>query len=76
LAALILVGMHLRHGVWSLFQTLGLDGPSRNSKLRHGATALTVVLVVGFASIPVLFFTEVLDPPTTAVITALTGVTQ
>lgn len=75
LAALLLIGMHLRHGVWSLFQTLGLDSPSRNAMLRHGATALVVVLVIGFGAIPVLFFTDVLDPPNTAAaITALAGV--
>ncbi|MBN8866017.1 MAG: succinate dehydrogenase cytochrome b subunit [Solirubrobacterales bacterium] len=75
LAALILVGMHLRHGAWSLLQTLGLDSPSRNAKLRHGATALVLVIVLGFASVPILFFTDVLDPPRTeAVVTALSGV--
>lgn len=75
LVALVLVGMHLRHGVWSLFQTLGFDNPSRNPKLRHGATALVVILVVGFGSIPVLFFTDVLDPPReVALVTTLTGV--
>lgn len=75
LAALLLVGMHLRHGIWSLFQSLGLDNPNRNAKLRHGATGLALILVIGFASIPILFYTEVLDPPkTAAVVTALTGV--
>jgi len=77
LAALILVGMHLRHGVWSIFQTLGLDNPSRNSMLRHGATALVAVIVIGFALVPVLFFTDVLDPPIThAAATVLSGVTR
>ncbi|HNG58142.1 MAG TPA: hypothetical protein PLX70_11920, partial [Solirubrobacterales bacterium] len=71
----LFIGMHLRHGVWSFFQTLGLDSPSRNAKLRHGSTALVVILVVGFGSIPVLFFTDVLDPPRTeAVLTTLAGV--
>lgn len=75
LGALILVGMHLRHGVWSLFQTLGFDSPNRNAMLRHGATALVVILVIGFGSVPVLFFTDVLAPPNTeAVVTALSGV--
>jgi len=75
LVALVLVGMHLRHGVWSFFQTMGMDNPHRNATFRHGATALAVILVIGFGAIPVLFFTEVLDPPkTTAVLTALTGV--
>ncbi len=74
LVALILVGMHLRHGIWSFFQTMGLDSPQRNSALRHGSTALAVILVVGFGAIPVLFFTEVLDPPgTAAVLTSLGG---
>ena len=75
LGALILVGMHLRHGVWSLFQTLGFDSPNRNAMLRHGATALVVILVIGFGLVPVLFFTDVLAPPNTeAVVTALSGV--
>jgi succinate dehydrogenase / fumarate reductase cytochrome b subunit len=74
LAALLLVGMHLRHGVWSAFQTLGFDNPHRNAKLRHLASGLALVLVIGFGSIPVLFFTDVLDPPKTeAVVTVLTG---
>lgn len=74
LVALILLGSHLRHGIWSAFQTLGLDSPSRNAKLRHGATALTVVLVAGFGAVPVLFFTDVLDPPNAAaVLTSLQG---
>ncbi|HRV58992.1 MAG TPA: succinate dehydrogenase cytochrome b subunit [Solirubrobacterales bacterium] len=75
LAALLLIGMHLRHGVWSLFQTLGFDNPNRNPMLRHGATVFVLILIIGFGSIPVLFFTDVLDPPkTTAMLTALSGV--
>lgn len=74
LVALILVAMHLRHGVWSAFQTFGLDTPSRNAKLRHGSTAFVVILVVGFASAPVLFFADVLAPPNqAAMLTALSG---
>lgn len=64
LAAIFLVGSHLRHAVWSVFQTLGLDSPERNEKIRVGASLLTVVIVVGFASVPVLFFTGALDAPT------------
>jgi succinate dehydrogenase / fumarate reductase cytochrome b subunit len=75
-AALLLIGMHLRHGVWSFFQTLGLDSPSRNPKLRHGSTIFVLVLVIGFGAIPVLFYTDVLDPPkAAALITSLTGAT-
>jgi len=63
LVALVLIGIHLRHGIWSLTQTLGLDSPARNQKIRHGATALAVILVIGFALVPVLMWTDVLDPP-------------
>ena len=60
LAALIVLGMHLRHALWSLCQTLGLDNPERNFGIRMGANGLTLVIVVGFALIPVLFFTGAL----------------
>jgi succinate dehydrogenase / fumarate reductase cytochrome b subunit len=63
-AAVTALGYHLRHGVWSLFQTLGLDSPARNPYLRHGATALATVVVVGFAIIPLAFFTGALPEPT------------
>ncbi|WP_169449201.1 succinate dehydrogenase cytochrome b subunit [Patulibacter americanus] len=63
LAAIASLGYHLRHGVWSLFQTLGLDRPARNPYLRHGATALSVVVCLGFAVIPLAFFTGALPEP-------------
>jgi succinate dehydrogenase / fumarate reductase cytochrome b subunit len=62
-AAVTALGYHLRHGVWSLFQTLGLDRPARNPYLRHGATGLAVVVAVGFAIIPLAFFTGALPEP-------------
>ena len=37
---MIVLGFHLNHGVWSLFQTLGLDNPDRNRFLRLLATGL------------------------------------
>ena len=63
LVALVFLGMHLRHALWSLCQTLGLDNPERNHGIRMGANALTLVIVVGFALVPVLFFTGALGEP-------------
>jgi succinate dehydrogenase / fumarate reductase cytochrome b subunit len=63
LAALVLVGIHLRHGIWSVCQTLGLDTPERNFGIRMGANVLTLVIVVGFALIPILFFAGALAEP-------------
>jgi succinate dehydrogenase / fumarate reductase cytochrome b subunit len=53
LAALAALGMHLRHGVWSASQTLGLTG-SPSAARTAGATAMAVGLVVavGFALPP------------------------
>ena len=63
LAALVFLGMHLRHGIWSLCQTLGLDTPERNFGIRMGANGLTVIIVLGFALVPILFFTGALGEP-------------
>ena len=63
LAALVFLGMHLRHAIWSLCQTMGLDNPERNFGIRMGANGLTLVIVFGFALIPVLFFTGALGEP-------------
>lgn len=63
LVAVVLVGAHLRHAVWSLFQTLGFDNPERNQQIRSGATVLTVLIVAGFASVPILFYSGTLAAP-------------
>lgn len=63
LVAVVLVGAHLRHAIWSLFQTLGLDNPERNRQIRTGASLLTVLLVAGFASVPILFYSGALGAP-------------
>lgn len=50
-----MMAFHLFHGVWSLFQTLGLDSPDRNKFLRAFAMMTSVGIAVGFASIPLAF---------------------
>ncbi len=66
-AGVAVVGFHLYHGAWSLFQTLGLDNPDRNRSLRLLALFVAVVLFVGFATVPAAFWTGVLKAPTTHV---------
>ncbi len=61
--AMGVLGFHLYHGVWSLFQTLGLDNPDRNRGLRLFAALATVVVVLGFCSAPVLFYFGLLPEP-------------
>jgi succinate dehydrogenase / fumarate reductase, cytochrome b subunit len=50
--ALSAICLHLYHGAWSLFQTLGWDSPSLNPVLRKGAQVLSVILLLGFLVVP------------------------
>jgi succinate dehydrogenase / fumarate reductase cytochrome b subunit len=56
------LGMHLFHGIWSLTQTLGLDHPKYNPLRQLAAGALTLVIVLGFISVPISVLTGVLQP--------------
>jgi succinate dehydrogenase / fumarate reductase cytochrome b subunit len=64
--AMAALALHVNHGIWSLFQTLGLDNPDRNRAFRILATASAIALFVGFSSVPVLFFLGEMPPPPTA----------
>ncbi|WP_231330288.1 succinate dehydrogenase cytochrome b subunit [Actinomadura graeca] len=50
--ALLLVGLHLRHGIWSAFQTLGLRTPRSERTLRALAGTVASVVTLGFVSVP------------------------
>ncbi|GAA3683204.1 succinate dehydrogenase cytochrome b subunit [Nonomuraea antimicrobica] len=50
--AVVMVGLHLRHGVWSAIQTLGWANRNRYRVLRVTAGLLSAVLVIGFLAPP------------------------
>ena len=50
--AMVALAFHLWHGVWSLFQTLGLINPKSNKTIHRLAAIATLALVTGFISIP------------------------
>ncbi len=52
LAAVLVLGFHLYHGAWSMFQTLGLNNSSYTHLWRGLALILAVVTTVGFAIVP------------------------
>lgn len=53
LLSLGLLGMHLSHGISSVFQTFGLNGRKSAGLIKHGALVVSWALMAGFASIPV-----------------------
>lgn len=62
LSYIIAVGLlclHLRHGIWSMFQTLGFNHPVYTPRIRRVATAISVLYFLGYASIPVAVLTGV-----------------
>jgi succinate dehydrogenase / fumarate reductase cytochrome b subunit len=48
-----LLGLHLRHGIWSMFQSLGFNHPRHTPILRGAAVVIAVVIVLGYISIPI-----------------------
>jgi succinate dehydrogenase / fumarate reductase, cytochrome b subunit len=58
--AVIMVGLHLRHGLWSAFQTLGLAGGRGYRALKGIAAAISVVMVLGFLAVPAGVLTGVI----------------
>ena len=51
--AIILLGFHLRHGLWSMFQSVGLAHPRHTLRLRRAALWIAILIVLGYISIPI-----------------------
>jgi succinate dehydrogenase / fumarate reductase, cytochrome b subunit len=50
--AVVAVGFHVRHGVWSALQTFGRSSAATQKTLQGVALGVALVLVVGFLSVP------------------------
>jgi succinate dehydrogenase / fumarate reductase, cytochrome b subunit len=50
--AVVAVGFHVRHGVWSALQTFGRSSAATQNTLKGVALGVAVVLVAGFLSVP------------------------
>jgi succinate dehydrogenase / fumarate reductase cytochrome b subunit len=58
--AMALLCLHLRHGLWSLFQSLGFSHPRHTPRIRRAASILALLVFFGFASIPVAVMLKVI----------------
>jgi len=58
--AMILLCMHLYHGIWSMFQSMGISHPRYTSKLKKGSALLAILIAIGNCSIPIAVMTGLL----------------
>ena len=50
--ALVLLGLHLRHGIWSVTQTLGQSNRRRERVANISAIVISTLLIAGFLLVP------------------------
>ena len=55
--AMVLLGMHLYHGLWSMFQSVGFSHPRYTPLIKRLAAWVSILLVAGFISIPISVMT-------------------
>ncbi len=60
--AMSALGLHIFHGFWSLFQTLGLNNTRWNRLWRNLSIFIGIALFVGNISIPLAVLTGILKP--------------
>jgi succinate dehydrogenase / fumarate reductase cytochrome b subunit len=51
--AMILLCMHLYHGLWSMFQSMGINHPRYTPLLKKGAAIVAILIGIGNCSIPI-----------------------
>jgi len=55
IAFMIVVALHVRHGLWSAFQTIGANHPKYMPVLEKLSVLFAVLVGVGFGSLPIVF---------------------
>ncbi len=53
IVAISLLGLHLRHGLWSMFQTLGIHQPQYTLRFKKAAMVIALLITLGYISIPI-----------------------
>lgn len=61
IAANLFLGLHLFHGVWAFFQTLGWNHPRYNSWRRNFASLFAFVITAGNVSFPIAVLTGIVS---------------
>src|SRR5580704_12418772 len=53
IAVMLLVGTHLSHGIWSMFQSVGFSHPRYTPMIKKFAAVFSWILIGGFISVPI-----------------------
>jgi succinate dehydrogenase / fumarate reductase cytochrome b subunit len=53
IVVMVLIGFHLSHGIWSMFQSMGLSHPRYTPAIKKFASIFSWVLIAGFISVPI-----------------------
>ncbi len=67
IVANVALGVHLFHGTWSLFQSMGWNNPRFNAWRRNIAIGTAAIIVAGNVSFPVAVMAGIIDYDPSAV---------
>src|SRR5581483_9097723 len=62
IVAVILLCMHLYHGLWSMFQSLGISHPRYTPRIKRAAAAFAIAIAIGYLSIPIASMAQLIKP--------------
>jgi succinate dehydrogenase / fumarate reductase cytochrome b subunit len=62
IVAMALLCLHLNHGIYSMFQTLGFAQPQYTPRIKAAARTISVLYFAGYTSIPLAALLGVLSP--------------
>ncbi len=61
IVANLALGVHLFHGAWSIFQSLGINNPRYNNARRRFAQGFAAIVVIGNVSFPLAVMTGMIE---------------
>lgn len=67
MAAMLLLGFHLRHGFWSAFQSIGVLTPGLRALAYSAGLVFAVVIAAGFFALPIYVYLFAAAPGATGV---------
>lgn len=65
IVAILLLSMHLFHGLWSMFQSVGISHPRYTPLLKRFASVFAILIAAGYISIPVASLAHLVNPEST-----------